>query len=180
MIAISESSFNIILITYLPHAQTHTHTHTHNLHTFCLYLCVTHTDQLVCVCVFSNTRTNTSCIQHTHTHTYTCQSVCMYVCASARARACVCMCVCVCAFVYVLLSNTYHAKRCFHDFYFLSYNTISLFESFMTMSTMDTTGGTNRILPHHTKRGITLDKTNIKKTDLKFNKKSKYSVWIWY
>ena len=54
-----------------------------------------------------------------------------------------------------------------------------MFETFMTISTMDTKDGTNMILPHHTKRGINLDiKTNIKKTDLKCNNKSKYSVLI--
>ena len=37
--------------------------------------------------------------------------------------------------------------------------TVSLFETFMTISMMNTKSGTNRILPHRTKHGITLDFT---------------------
>ena len=37
------------------------------------------------------------------------------------------------------------------------YDTVSLFETFMTISTMNAKSGTNGILPHRTKRGITLD-----------------------
>ena len=36
-------------------------------------------------------------------------------------------------------------------------NAVSLFETFTTISTTDTKSGTNGILPHRTKRGITLD-----------------------
>ena len=72
------------------------------------------------------------------------------------------MCVCVCVFVRVLPSNKYHAKSCFGDFFVLifnlfSNNTVSLFETFMTISTMNTKSGTNGILAHRTKRGIILD-----------------------
>ena len=42
----------------------------------------------------------------------------------------------------------------------------------MTISTINTKSGTNGILPHRTKRGITLD--------LKSNRKSIYSALIWY
>ena len=41
--------------------------------------------------------------------------------------------------------------------YLSSYNTVSLFESFITISTMNTKSGTNGILPHRIKRGVTLD-----------------------
>ena len=35
--------------------------------------------------------------------------------------------------------------------------TALLFETFMTISTINTKGGTNGILPHYIKRGITID-----------------------
>ena len=38
-----------------------------------------------------------------------------------------------------------------------SNNIVSLFDTFMTISTMNTKSGTNGILPHRIKRGITLD-----------------------
>ena len=46
----------------------------------------------------------------------------------------------------IFLINTFFAK-----------NTASLFETFMTISTINTKSGTNGILPHCIKRGITLD-----------------------
>ena len=114
----------------------------------------------------------TDCIKQNGTHTLINVRVCMCVrvracvcvCVCACVRACVCVCVCVCA--RVLLSNKYPSKRCFSDFFqyfpykylfFYTKNTVSLFETFMAISTMNTKSGTNGILPHRIKRGITLD-----------------------
>ena len=77
-------------------------------------------------------------------------------------RACVCVCVCGWG---VLLSNTILLKDAsviyFNIFlistFFNTKNTASLFETFMTISTINTKSGTNGILPHRIKRGITLD-----------------------
>ena len=68
----------------------------------------------------------------------------------------------------VLLSNKYPSKRCYGDLfqYFPYYKYLFLlrilhasllFETFMTISTINTKSGTNWILPHRIKRGITLD-----------------------
>ena len=97
---------------------------------------------------------------HTY-NTHTLISVCVCVCVCAR----VCVCVCVCVGVCVLLSNKYPSKRCFDDLFqyfpykylFFTKNTVSLFETFMTISTINTKSGTNGILPHRIKRGITLE-----------------------
>ena len=40
---------------------------------------------------------------------------------------------------------------------FFRNNTVSMFKTFKTISTMNTKSGTNKILPHRTKRGITPD-----------------------
>ena len=45
-------------------------------------------------------------------------------------------------------------------------NTVSLFETFIRLNTKS---GTNKILPHRTKRGVTLS-----------NRKSNYFALIWY
>ena len=102
-----------LLVWYLllscTHTNTQTHTHTHTLQF--LYLC--HTQIGLCVfvcmyvCVYFSTRTITPYIQHTLI------SVCVCVCTCM----CVCMCACVYVFVCVLLSNNYHSKRCFGDFF---------------------------------------------------------------
>ena len=70
---------------------------------------------------------------------------------------CACWCACVGVFVWVLLSNRYHSKRCLGEFLFIivlisiySNSTVLLFETFMTISTIDTKSGTNGILPHRT------------------------------
>ena len=74
----------------------------------------------------------------------------MYVCAR----------VCVCA-----TSNKYPSIRCFGDLsqycpyehFFYTKNTAALFETFMTISTINTKSGTNGTLPYRIQRGITLD-----------------------
>ena len=50
----------------------------------------------------------------------------------------------------------------------------------MTISTMNTKSGTNGILPHRTKRGITLDLQKQKQKYFKSNRKSVYFALIWY
>ena len=62
---------------------------------------------------------------------------------------------------------------------FFSNNTVSMFETFMTISMMNTKSGTNWILPHRSKRSITLDLQK-QKIWLKSNRKSIYSTLIWY
>ena len=92
----------------------------------------------VCACVLSSTCTNIPYIQHTH------------------ANYCVCVC--------VLLSNKYPSVISFNIFlistFFFTNNTVSVFESFMTISMMNTKSGTNGNLVnllHRIKCGITLD-----------------------
>ena len=62
---------------------------------------------------------------------------------------------------------------------FLSNNTVSLFETFMTISTMNTKSGTNGILPHRSKCGITLDSQN-QKIWFKTQQKEQLSALTWY
>ena len=71
---------------------------------------------------------------------------------------------CVCVFVCVLRSNKYILKEVSVIYftivliiYFFRNNTVSLFETFTTISTMNTKSGTNGILPHRTKHDIILD-----------------------
>ena len=132
---ITKASFNIK--KYLvAHAHTHTltfflcHTHTHTH---------THTNWLVCACVC----VCVYLVVHAQTHhtynTHTLISVCVCVLLSNKMRKDAL----VISFIIVLIIN------------FFSNNTVSLFETFMTISTMNTKSGTNGILPHRTKRGIT-------------------------
>ena len=43
------------------------------------------------------------------------------------------------------------------NFFSNTSNAVSMFETFMAISTMNTKSGTNGILPHRTKRATTLD-----------------------
>ena len=57
---------------------------------------------------------------------------------------------------------------------FFSNNTVSMFETFMEISTMNTKSGTNRILPHRTKRAMTL---NLQKQIIWFKKQQKEQLF---
>ena len=71
--------------------------------------------------------------------------VCVCVCV-------VCVCVCMCVFAHVLQVINMQKDASMIAFitvlsiYFFNNNTVSLFETFMTISTMNTKCGTNEIL----------------------------------
>ena len=78
----------------------------------------------------------------------------MCACVCVRARVCVCVCLCMCYLVINIIlkdDSVIFFIIVLITIIFFSNNTVSLFETFMTIS------GTNGILPHRTKRGITLD-----------------------
>ena len=81
-----------------------------------------------------------------------CVSQCVCMCV------CLCVCVCVCEVVCVGAIKSYIG------------NSVSLFENFTIVSTMNTSG-TKGIFPHHTKRGI---------HDLNIIGNSNYFALTWY
>ena len=102
--------------------------------------------------------------------------MCVCVCVCVCVGACVCVCVCVCARwrvcvcvgggICVLLCNTILLKDAlviYFNFpnkylsFFFTKNIASLFETFLTISTINTKSDTKWILPHRIKRGITLE-----------------------
>ena len=67
------------------------------------------------------------------------------------------MCVCVLINKIILKDASVIYFNIFLISTFFAKNTASLFETFMTISTINTKSGTNGILLHRIKRGITLD-----------------------
>ena len=100
-------------------------------------------------------------------HKHTIHTTHVYTLINVRVCVSMCVRVCVCVWggvgVCVLLSNKIlkDALVIYFNIFlistFFTKNTASLFETFMTISTINTKSGTNGILPHRIKRCITLD-----------------------
>ena len=83
------------------------------------------------------------------------------------------------------LSNKYHIKTCFSNFFIVLTNYLFCLWNFQTISSMNIKSGLNGILPCHTKCRITQALQNYiiyksKWYDLKSNKKSNHCALIWY
>ena len=113
------------------------------------------------MCVLSSTCTNTPYIHHTHTLISVCVCVCVCVvcvCVPVGVRVCVCLCMCYLVLDIILKNASADFGHYFpHNYLITAIILFHCFKTSMTISKINTKSGTNGILPHRLKRGITLD-----------------------
>ena len=118
--------------------------------------------------VHTYTHTQTYIHPHTHKPIWMCDINTKFKCVCVCW--CVCVCVCVCVFVRVLLSNKYHIKGCFSNFFHHCPHKLTVLLLKLSW----------RFLRWIRKVAQTTLDLQSKWYDLKSNRKSHYFALIWY